>query len=161
MFEPNATSFDVRFRIFGIHVRVHPLFWLFSAILGWPSGLARNEQRLLVPFVLIWIGCVFVSILIHELGHVLMGRLFGSDGYIVLYSFGGVAVGSNDLRRRWQRILVTLAGPLVQLLLFGLTLLAVLFLRLPEAARHSPLLRELVNDLLLINLSSRKNLPRR
>jgi Zn-dependent protease len=61
---------------------------------------------------------VFVSILLHELGHVLMGRAFGSDGHIVLHSMGGLAIGSTNLRRRWQRIAVLGAGPGVQLLLF-------------------------------------------
>jgi stage IV sporulation protein FB len=72
--------------------------------------------------------CVFVSILIHELGHVFVGRIFGSHGHIVLYSFGGLAIGSNDLPRRWQRIVVSLAGPLVQLLLWGLLVLTQLHL---------------------------------
>src|SRR5207302_5403914 len=63
-----------------------------------------------VSYLLIWIACTFVSILIHELGHVFMGRLFGSHGHIVLYSFGGLAIGSSALRSRWQRIAVYFAG---------------------------------------------------
>jgi Zn-dependent protease len=99
-------------------VRVHPLFWLVSALLGWPLVEAGFQ------YLLIWIGCVFVSILIHELGHVFMGRLFGADGYIVLYSFGGLAIGSNHVPRRYQRILVSAAGPGAQFLFFGLIYLA-------------------------------------
>src|SRR5262249_8193181 len=96
-------------------VRVHPLFWLFTAILGWDflrEGFAE---------LLIWVACCFLSILLHEFGHVWMGRAFGAqDSYIVLYSFGGLAVRSNDLRQRWQRIAVSLAGPGIQLVLYGL-----------------------------------------
>ena len=47
------------------------------------------------------------------------GQLFGSDGDILLYSFGGLAIGSNNLNRRWQRIIVSLSGPGVQFLLWG------------------------------------------
>jgi Zn-dependent protease len=54
------------------------------------------------------------------MGHVLAGRLFGRDAHIVLYSFGGLAIGSTDLPRRWQRVIVLLAGPGSQLALFGL-----------------------------------------
>jgi Zn-dependent protease len=115
-FEPNRTAYDLNFRIFGVDVRIHPFFWLVSALLG-PHDLGV-EHGVLLLFV--WIACVFLSILLHELGHVLMGRLFGSRGHIVLYSFGGLAIGSSDLRRRWQRIAVLLAGPGIQLVLFAL-----------------------------------------
>ena len=66
------------------------MFWLFTIILGWPGP---NDPH---PFldVGIWVACVFLSILLHEFGHIWAGRLFGSDGYIVLYSFGGLAVNS-------------------------------------------------------------------
>jgi Zn-dependent protease len=113
-FEPQQTPFDLHWRMFGIEVRVHPMFWLMSVLLGWPA------IDLGVEFLLMWVLCVFVSILVHELGHVVAGRLFGSDGYIVLYSFGGLAIGSSDLPRRWQRNIVYFAGPLAGFLLFGL-----------------------------------------
>jgi Zn-dependent protease len=100
--------------MFGTPVRVHPLFWLVSLILGYDTSI-----QLGVGYLLAWVACVFVSILLHEFGHVWMGRLFGSQGYIVLYSFGGLAVGSNRVPYAWQRILVLLAGPGIQLLLFA------------------------------------------
>jgi stage IV sporulation protein FB len=113
-FEPNETAYDLRWRMFGTPVRVHPLFWLIALILGYDATIHAG-----IGFVLAWVGCVFVSILLHEFGHVWMGRLFGSHGHIVLYSFGGLAIGSNRLDRRWQRILVLLAGPGIQLVLWG------------------------------------------
>jgi stage IV sporulation protein FB len=115
LFEPARTQFDLNFRIFGIDIRVHPMFWLVSAILGSNQGDAK--------YVMMWVAVVFVSILIHELGHVLMGRIFGSGGHIVLYGFGGLAIGSSNLERRWQRNLVYVAGPLAQFLLLGLGIL--------------------------------------
>ena len=30
--EPNRTPYDLNFRLFGFRVRVHPLFWLISAL---------------------------------------------------------------------------------------------------------------------------------
>lgn len=103
--EPDQTPYDLQFRIFGAYVRVSPWFWLVSAIMGW------SAMRLGFAYLLLWIGCVFVSILIHELGHVLTGRFFGAEGHIVLYSFGGLAIGSSLLAHRWQRIAVYFAGP--------------------------------------------------
>jgi Zn-dependent protease len=113
LLEPGRTQFDLNWRMFGIPVRVHPMFWIMSICLGW-SAMEDGFQ-----FVLLWVACVFVSILVHELGHVVMGRLFGQQGHIVLYSFGGLAVGSNGMSRRWQRIAVSFAGPLAGFLLFG------------------------------------------
>ncbi len=42
--------------------------------------------------LLMWIAAVFVSILIHELGHALAMRRYGISSYIVLYHFGGLAI---------------------------------------------------------------------
>jgi Zn-dependent protease len=115
--EPNRTPYDLRWRMLGTDVRVHPLFWLVSAVLGWNWYSAPGGG---IGYLLLWVFCCFVSVLLHEFGHVLVGRLFGSDGHIVLYSFGGLAIGSSDLRRRWQRVLVLFGGPGAQLVLAGL-----------------------------------------
>ncbi len=119
LIEPAPTQFDLHFRLFGIHVRVHPMFWVISACLGWPPGGPDRYGNKFLPLLGIWIACVFVSVLIHELGHVLVGRVFGSHGNIVLYSMGGLAIGSSGLDRRWQRITVYAAGPVADFLLLG------------------------------------------
>ncbi|MBI3410787.1 MAG: site-2 protease family protein [Planctomycetes bacterium] len=61
--------------------------------------------------LLVWVAIVFVSVLVHEMGHILMGRYFGSRGHIILTGFCGLAVGSSELPERWQRNAVSLAGP--------------------------------------------------
>lgn len=133
-FEPNETAYDLRWRLFGTRVRVHPMFWLIALVLGYDGTI-----QLGVGYVLAWVACVFVSVLLHEFGHVWMGRLFGSHGHIVLYSFGGLAIGSNQLARRWQRILVLLAGPGIQLLFLVILFFGAGWLRLsvPAASRRS------------------------
>jgi Zn-dependent protease len=115
LIEPDETRYDLRWRMFGTPVRVHPMFWLMSLILGYDATIQNG-----IGYVLAWVGCVFVSVLLHEFGHVWMGQLLGSHGYIVLYSFGGLAVGSNQLSGRGQRILVSFAGPFIQLVLLAL-----------------------------------------
>jgi Zn-dependent protease len=113
--------------MFGIDVRVHPLFWLISAMLGW-----RLAEQLGYQYLLLWVACVFVSILIHELGHVFVGRIFGAYGHIVLYSFGGLAIGSSDLPHRWQRVAVYFAGPLAGFILLGLVEVIIRVIELPR-----------------------------
>jgi Zn-dependent protease len=143
LFEPNRTPFDLNFRLFGIDIRIHPMFWLVSAIMGWAT-LTRGFE-----YLLLWIACVFVSVLIHELGHVLMGRLFGTHGHIVLYSFGGLAIGSSALSNRWQRIAVYFAGPVAGFVLYGLVRWGVRYL---APGMITPLVASVIWDLLIINL---------
>jgi stage IV sporulation protein FB len=145
--EPAETAYDLRFVLFNTPVRVHPLFWLISAIFGWPL------LDLGFLYLFLWIVCCFVSILLHELGHVWMGRAFGSRGSIVLYGMGGLAIGASDLPDRWKRVCVYLAGPLVQLIAIFAPLYA--WRRtLSEDQRQDlpPQLRAVVFILLEINL---------
>jgi len=102
------TPYDMRFSLFGISVRVHPLFWLISAVLGWRGGGEFNP----VTVALVWIGCVFVSILIHELGHALVAKAFGWHPHIVLYHMGGYAAYQPGWDNTpGKSILIALAGP--------------------------------------------------
>ncbi len=103
---PAPTAFDLRWRMFGIPVRVHPTFWLFTAMMGMDF-----ERRLGFSFLILWVGCMFFSILLHEMGHVLVGRICGQPGQIVLYSLGGLALGQYQQMRPWQRLVLYLAGP--------------------------------------------------
>ena len=105
------TEFDLRFQLFGIPVRVHPLFWLMAAFIAWyPNRL---------DLVLIGVLCVFVSIMIHELGHAMMFRHFGFRGEIVLYMLGGFATGGR--LSTWRNVIVSAAGPVAGFLLAAIT----------------------------------------
>src|SRR4051812_8973291 len=56
--------FDLRFRLFGTPVRVKVSFWIFMALFGYPTlqeGLG---------YLFVWIFCGFVSVLCHEMGHI-------------------------------------------------------------------------------------------
>jgi Zn-dependent protease len=143
--DPGRTQFDLNFRLFGIPVRVHPFFWLMALVLG------QASLRLGLEYLVVWVLCVFVSILIHEMGHVVMGGVFGNWGEIILYGLGGLAVGASGLASRWKRIAVYFAGPLAQLILFGLVLLAYKFVP-PDRWSH-PLVNAALWNLLAINLA--------
>jgi stage IV sporulation protein FB len=108
---PAQTSYDLHFRLLGIPVRVHPLFWIVTALL--------MGQSASLDTVLIWIGCVFVSILVHEYGHGLMSRVFHCSPSIVLYGMGGLCYSESERQTPWQRLAVLIAGPGAGLLLFA------------------------------------------
>ncbi len=115
-FDNNPTPYDLCFRVGQTPVRVNPFFWIMAVLLGWNY----SQPPFNLGYLVLWIAAVFFSILLHELGHVWMGRVFGSQGYILLWSFGGLAIGSSDQRVRWQRILVYFAGPGIQFILYGI-----------------------------------------
>ena len=76
--------------------------------------------------LMIWIAAVFLTILVHELGHTLAYRRYGRRSHIVLYHFGGLAISDsfgawNAARQRHmdakQQWVISAAGPGIQLLL--------------------------------------------
>jgi Zn-dependent protease len=54
---------------------------------------------------------VFVSILIHEMGHAVMQRHYGGHPWITLYGFGGLSSCNDCDRRPVSQILISFAGP--------------------------------------------------
>ncbi len=133
--EPSRTPIDLSWRMLGTDIRVHPMFWLISVFLNWHlMERADGGPKLLA----LWVACIFVSILIHEFGHVFMGRLFGAYGHIVLHGFGGLAIGASSLDRRWQRILVYFAGPLTGFVFLAAVLVPYFLLALPREADVPP-----------------------
>ena len=108
------TEFDARFQIFGIPVRIHPIFWLSSAWLVWDA----SQQN--PGLIFIGILCVLISVLVHELGHAFFIRRFGYPSEIVLYFLGGYATSTRF--RTGRNIIVSFAGPAAGFLLYGLVL---------------------------------------
>jgi Zn-dependent protease len=109
--EPAPTQADLHFRLFGVPIRVHPFFWIVSLLLGMGGGPADPVNTL------IWVAVVFVSILVHELGHAFAQRYYGGHPWITLYSFGGLASCNDCDRSPRNQILISLAGPFAGFLL--------------------------------------------
>ena len=108
-------SARAHFKIAGIPVHVQPVFFIISALFG----LRYIDFGLDV--VGIWVAASFVSILVHELGHGISLKIFGSPSAIVLHGFGGVTL--SPARREVSKvrsIIVSLAGSFTALLLLWL-----------------------------------------
>jgi stage IV sporulation protein FB len=121
MFGPvGTTPYDLRFRLFGIPVTVIPWFWVAALVTGWMPR--TNEFPSLLA---IWVGCFFVSILIHEMGHALTALAFGWPPEVYLYGFGGLAVYRPTSGRTTGRsVLISFAGPAAGFVLYGLVVVA-------------------------------------
>lgn len=103
----------LRFTLFGFPIFIHWGFWLNTALMGGALGADSPEA---MRHLLAWMVAVFLSILIHELGHALTMRNFGDRRVgIILYAFGGLAQGAG-LRTRREDFLVSAAGPALQIL---------------------------------------------
>ena len=108
---PPTTRFDLRFTIAGIPVRVHPLFWVIALLFGSGSNSIFG--------IFTWVVAIFVSILVHEMGHALAFRRYGQDSFIVLHFAGGVTVPQSSgwgtgYGREFnsnEQIVISLAGP--------------------------------------------------
>jgi stage IV sporulation protein FB len=115
--EPQPTRFDLHGQLFGTPIRIQPAFWVSSALLG--IRYYTDPEGGGIGYFAFWMVAVLVSVLLHECGHVLAGRLFGLRGEIFLGGLGGQLTGLDSLPRRWQRVIVLLAGPSVQLLILA------------------------------------------
>ena len=116
------TPYDLHFRALGIPVRVHPAFFVVAVIFGFQPEWARALDVNTFVVVALWTMIVFVSILVHELGHALMARSFGWPPSIVMYHFGGLAYYSPHSGHTSTRsVLISLAGPGAGFILYGAT----------------------------------------
>ncbi len=118
--EPAPSAGDLHFRLFGFPVRVHPFFWVVALLLGLGGGPVEPVG------VLVWVAVVFVSILVHELGHAFLQRYFGGRPWITLHSFGGLASCNDCDRSPRSQILICLAGPAAGFLFAALVIVGVL-----------------------------------
>jgi len=99
----------VKFRLGSIPVRVHGFFLIMILALG--AG-ATDQSKPDVRALLIWGVIVFASVLLHELGHALVGRAFGLSPQIDLHGMGGTTswISGRDVGHA-RSIAISLAGP--------------------------------------------------
>ena len=105
-----------RFQLFGFPVTVRPGFVVIIALIAFLYGGSLGP----------WLaGALAAFTLIHELGHAWMARRFGATASIALDLLYGYAsyIPSRALAR-WERALIAVAGPAVEIVLGVVVLLA-------------------------------------
>lgn len=111
-------------KIGSIPVRVQGWFILMALLLG---SNQRDPVRLAM-----WVAMVVVSVIVHELGHALMGKAFGLTPRIVLHGMGGATSfdpprpgeSSRGELSTGKSILISLAGPFAGFLFAGVVIVA-------------------------------------
>jgi len=117
---------------FGIGLYVHWTFLLLPAVIGWYNLRHGGYEAaaLAVASIFALLGCV----ILHELGHALMARVYGiGTRDITMYPIGGVARLERMPDRPVEELLIAIAGPLVNVVIAvglfgGLMLTGALFL---------------------------------
>ncbi len=132
----------VRFSFAGIPIAVQPWFWALAVLLG----LGR---RITGAGLAVWVAVVFVSVLVHELGHAFTLRGFGYRPAVLLHMIGGLTSWRPEEELPpARRVASTLAGPLVGFALAGLAWA----LREPLDVGASGLLRDALWWTMVVNL---------
>ncbi|TND09624.1 MAG: Peptidase M50 [Bacteroidetes bacterium] len=111
---------DIRIaRVFGIEISLHWTFFLLPAWLIFSNVSSKSATEILSLLALVFL--LFTCVILHELGHALTARRFGiKTKSIRLYPIGGVASLEKIPEKPVQELLVSLAGPAVNLVIAGI-----------------------------------------
>jgi Zn-dependent protease len=142
-------------KIRGIPLRIHPSWFVILALASVAFQQQYSQQLASqTSGALLWILgfgtalLLFVSVLLHELGHSIAAISQGVKvRSITLFMLGGVASVERECSTAMGSLLVAAAGPLVSLALAGLLLGST-----HSAAHVSPLLGAMVKELGGLNL---------
>jgi len=99
------------FSLFGIPVQVTSSFWIIAVLFGLSGAGGSESAGRSVAYAAIWTAIVFVSIVLHELGHALTARAFGAKPTITLHGLGGLTRFDAAKMSRAESWLVSFAGP--------------------------------------------------
>ena len=106
----------MQFRLGSIPVRIRAPFLFLALVFATMEG--NNPRNLAIVAVLI-----FVAVLVHELGHALVGRAFGLTPMIELHGMGGTTSWNADKPlSNGRQIAISLAGPFAGFLLYGIVI---------------------------------------
>lgn len=105
------------FSLRGVPVLAHPTYLVLVLLCLTAYRDGGMQENLALGFI--YAVGLFVSIVAHEFGHVFAARRFGiATKAIEIYGLGGLAHLAGPGKTRAQSILIYLAGPAVNLLLY-------------------------------------------
>jgi Zn-dependent protease/CBS domain-containing protein len=105
----------------GTAIRIHVTFLLF---LIWIWAFYRKGGTDAAWQGVIFVGLLFICVLLHELGHVFAARRYGVQTRdVTLWPFGGIASMERMPDKPSQELVVALAGPAVNVVIAAALLL--------------------------------------
>src|SRR5687768_11440206 len=110
-------------RVSGIDIRLHATLVIMVAWLAFEFQRFHGTPG--IWFGALYACALFACITLHELGHSLVAQRFGVEvKEIVLLPIGGVAMLRREPSKASHELLIALAGPLVNVAIAALLLLA-------------------------------------
>jgi Zn-dependent protease/predicted transcriptional regulator len=109
--------------LFGIPLFIDPLWFLILGLATLNFGIAYTEWGNAIAWSAgtVMALLLFVSVLLHELGHSLVAKSQGIKvNSITLFMFGGIAAIEEESKTPGKAFQVAIAGPLVSISLFFL-----------------------------------------
>jgi Zn-dependent protease len=123
----------MEFRLGKIPVKVHGAFLITAFLLS--TGFGRSFDARAIAATVVIVAVMFVSILIHELGHALTGLAFGLTPRIDLHGMGGTTSWPDGRKVGWGKsMVISAAGPIAGIIAGVAALIAKGFLAPPEAS---------------------------
>jgi Zn-dependent protease len=121
------------FTVWGVRVRMHASLLVFMILQlifsGGPNGIGPKSA-------LTSMAILFISVLLHEFGHIWGARVMGGRGEeILMWPLGGLAF-ADPPRRPWPSLVCTACGPLVNVIICLIT--GVLLVILSRSAGSIP-----------------------
>lgn len=115
----------LRFSLFRVPVIIHPSLWIILFLF---SVLAERSSEWHLVHISTFVAAGFISLLVHELGHALVGRgLGGGQPQVYLEWLGGSCWNPDAKLTRVSGMLMTAAGPVANIVL-GMAAFAGIFL---------------------------------
>lgn len=115
----------MEFRIGRIPVKVHGAFAITAILLS----LSTQDPARIAIFAVV----MFISVLLHELGHAVTGIVFGLSPRIDLHAMGGTTSWPEGRKIGWGKsMLISAAGPFTGIIVGGATFVAMMFSGAPE-----------------------------
>ena len=140
------------FRVCGIRLEVHVTFVLLLALAGYDGWLTGRVAG--AAWEVAFVGLMFGCVVLHELGHALAARHYGSRASrILLLPIGGMAQFDSLPRQPRSELIIALAGPAVNYVLIGVLVLGFGWPASLAEVGVPTRLAEVSSALLLINLA--------
>ena len=128
-------------KLFGIPITIHWTFWI---LIVWivVNGVMKGQSSSQLLWYVLFVMAIFVCVGLHELGHALAAKRYGIKTHSITFlPIGGVARLMKIPDKPKQELIITIAGPMVNIiiaLVLGIVLL--LTKRIPFSAENLDLI---------------------